>query len=132
AAPPSPSSLPSSREGTEQVVVAVDHCLLWAREMDALLAAVREQTGLGREQLSVAFSHTHAGGLMDTCRVHLPGGELIPPYLERLAGDIAEIVRAARQAVQPATLAYTAGRCTVAGNRDFWDERTGQFVCGFI
>src|SRR5437016_9996036 len=49
---------------TEQVVLAVDHCLLWAREMDALLASVQRQTGLAREQLSVAFSHTHAGGLM--------------------------------------------------------------------
>jgi hypothetical protein len=63
--------LPAGPE-TEQVVVAVDHCLLWAREMDALLAAVSGQTGLAREQLSVAFSHTHAGGLMDTGRVHLP------------------------------------------------------------
>src|SRR5205823_6815809 len=106
---------------TEQVVLAVDHCLLWAREMDALLASVCGQTGLAREQLSVAFSHTHAGGLMDLGRVHLPGGDLIPPYLDRLADDLAGIIRAARQAVQPATLTYTSGRCTLAGNRDFWD-----------
>src|SRR5438132_2036088 len=70
---------------TEQAVIAVDHCLLWAREMDALLASVSGRTGLAREQLSVAFSHTHAGGLMDLTRVHLPGGELIPPYLHELA-----------------------------------------------
>src|ERR1700733_14083823 len=50
---------------TEQVVVAVDHCLLWAREMDALLASLCDQTGLAREQFSIAFSHTHSGGLMD-------------------------------------------------------------------
>src|SRR3954447_24749038 len=54
----------------EQVLVAVDHCLLWAREMDALLASVSGQTGLLREQLAIAFSHTHAGGLMDLSRVH--------------------------------------------------------------
>src|SRR3954451_3140343 len=53
--------LPAGPE-TEQVVIAVDHCLLWAHEMDALLASVCGQTGLAREQLSVAFSHTHAGG----------------------------------------------------------------------
>src|SRR5437867_677152 len=116
---------------TEQVVVAVDHCLLWAREMDALLASVSEQTGLAREQLAIAFSHTHAGGLMDVRRAHLPGGDLIQPYLDHLAERVAGIVREARQAVQPAVLTYTTGRCSMAGNRDFWDEATGQFVCGF-
>jgi len=116
---------------TEQIIVAVDHCLLWARDMDALLASVSGQTGLAREQLSIAFSHTHGGGLMDRGRVHLPGGDLIPPYLDQLAERIAGIIREARQAVQPATLTYTTGRCTMAANRDFWDEATGQFVCGF-
>src|SRR4029078_12550107 len=44
----------STPDGPEsgQVVVAVDHCLLWAREMDALLASVSGQTGLPRERLS--------------------------------------------------------------------------------
>src|SRR4051812_26996135 len=36
----------SAGAGTEQAVVAVDHCLLWAREMDALLATVSGRTGL--------------------------------------------------------------------------------------
>src|SRR4051794_44003 len=48
---------------TVQVVVAVDHCLLWAREMDALLRVVCGRTGLAKEQVTVVFSHTHAGGL---------------------------------------------------------------------
>src|SRR5205823_1610698 len=64
-------------------------------------------------------------------RVNLPGGNLIPPYLEQLAERIAGIVRQARQAVQPAMLAYTTGRSPLVGNRDFWDEATKQFVCGF-
>ena len=121
----------SPKPATEQVVVAVDHCLLWAREMDALLAAVSGQTGLAREQVSIAFSHTHAAGLMDLSRAHLPGGDLIPPYLDELAERMAGIIRAARQAVQTATLSYTTGRCTLAANRDYWDEATRQFVCGF-
>src|SRR5438132_11888019 len=49
--------LPAS-PATEQVVIAVDHCLLWAREMEALLTAVSKQSELAREQLSVAWSHT--------------------------------------------------------------------------
>src|SRR5436853_1754660 len=51
-----PHGLPTGPD-TEQVVLAVDHCLLWAPEMEALLASVSRQTGLAREQLSVAFSH---------------------------------------------------------------------------
>jgi len=116
---------------SEQVVIAVDHCLLWARDMDALLNSVSAQTGLERRQLAVAFSHTHGAGLMDSSRVNLPGGELIPPYLDALAGKVASIVREARTKVQPVTVSYASGRCTLAAHRDFWDEITGQFVCGF-
>jgi hypothetical protein len=116
---------------TEQVVIAVDHCLLWAKDMDALLNSVSAQTGLDKRQLAVAFSHTHGAGMMDSSRVKLPGGEMIPPYLDSLASKVASIVREARTRVQPVTISYASGRCTLATHRDFWDEITGQFVCGF-
>ncbi len=116
---------------TEQVIVAVDHCLLWTHEMDQLTAAVCRHTGIAAEQLSVAFSHTHAAGLMDTSRTNLPGGELIPPYLDRLAGDISSIVQKARKATQPAVITYGTGRCPLAAHRDFWDAESKQIVCGF-
>src|SRR6476646_6995037 len=48
---------------TEQVVIAVDHCLLGAREMDGVLTTLCQRTGLAREQVLFAFSHTHSGGL---------------------------------------------------------------------
>lgn len=116
---------------TEQVLVAIDHCLLWAREMEALLGSLSRQTGLAKEQLAFAFSHTHSAGLMGLERVGLPGGDLIPPYLNHLAERLAEIIQGARRAVQPATIVYGVGRCSMAGNRDFWDEQSKQYVCGF-
>jgi hypothetical protein len=116
---------------TEQVLVAVDHCLLWAAEMEALLGVVTAKTGLGREQLVVAFSHTHAAGLMGLERCNLPGGDLIAPYLERLAAQVAELVAEARRSVVAATIVYGIGRCAVAAQRDLWDAHSGQFVCGF-
>jgi hypothetical protein len=116
---------------TEQVLVAVDHCLLWARELDALRRTVCTRTGLAAEQLLVVFSHTHSAGLMGLERVDLPGGELIPPYLEALAGRIAGVVGEARRSVQPVTVRYGTGRCSLAAHRDFWDEASRQFVCGF-
>jgi hypothetical protein len=116
---------------TEQVLVAVDHCLLWAREMDSLLQSVCGQTGLVPGQLVVAFSHTHSGGLLGLERLPLPGGDLIPPYLDALAAKLTDIIWEARRAARPATISYATGRCSMAGNRDFWDEASRQFVCGF-
>jgi hypothetical protein len=116
---------------TEQVVLAVDHCLLWAPEMGQLLAAVCAASGVAPEQVVVAFSHTHAAGLMGRERVGLPGGDLIPPYLDELARRLAGLVREARAAVRPATVTYATGRCDMAGHRDFHDEVSGQFVCGY-
>src|SRR5439155_10857106 len=116
---------------TEQVVVANDHCLLWAREMEALRAGVCRRTGLAAEQFVAAFSHSHSAGLMGLEREHLPGGELIRPYLQTLEEQIAGSVQDARRSVQPVAITYGTGRCTLAVNRDFWDAGSKQFVCGF-
>src|SRR4029079_16264856 len=71
----------SPADDAEQILIAVDHCLLWAREMESLLAAGAGQANVPRARLLVVFSHTHAGGLIDFDRKSLPGGELIKPYL---------------------------------------------------
>src|SRR5262249_21397791 len=97
----------------EQVVVAVDLCLLWAGEMSSLLESGCRQSELAAGQLVVAFSHTHAAGLMGLERAGLPGGELIRPYLEGLADKLAGIVREARRSVRPVRVAYGTGRCTL-------------------
>lgn len=115
----------------EQILVAVDHCLLGHREMSALLQTVSQLAGIGREQISVAFSHTHAAGLMGLDRAGLSGGELIAPYLDQLGHDVARLVRHARQSARPAAIVYGHGRCSLAAQRDFWDEEHRQFVCGF-
>lgn len=115
----------------EVVLIAVDHCLLWAREMEQVVAAISKQTGVPTERILVSFSHTHAGGLMGLERVGLPGGDLIPTYLDALADHLAGIVTQARKTPQSATLTYGVGRCALAAQRDFWDEATRQFVCGF-
>lgn len=122
---------PEGGEEAVQVLVAVDLCLLWAREMETLLTTVSQRTGLPREQLAVTFSHTHAAGLMGLERASLPGGELIPAYLDRLAGSVADIVAEALRSLQPVVLTYATGRCALAAHRDFWDAASGQFVCGF-
>jgi hypothetical protein len=115
----------------EQVLVAVDHCLLWAAEMRGLLEAVSRGAGVPAERLAVTFGHTHAAGLLGLERASLPGGELIAPYLDALAAGVTEAVREARASARPVVIQYGVGRCPLAGHRDLWDEAAGQFVCGF-
>jgi hypothetical protein len=117
-------------EACDVVFLAVDHCLLWAKEMKTLLERVSAAADVPREQLFVMFSHTHGAGLMGLERAELPGGELIGPYLEDLAAKLADIVRQARASLQPAVITYGRGRCSLAANRDQWDEANQRWVCG--
>ena len=114
-----------------QVIVAVDHCLLFHPEMETLLERVSTLTGVARDNLIVTFSHTHAAGLMEESRSHLPGGEEIPEYLQRVAAEIGDAVRESINNLEPATLTCATGRCSLAAHRDLWDAASGQFVCGF-
>jgi hypothetical protein len=115
----------------QQVLVAVDHCLLWTREMAALLDGICSTCPVRKDQVAVAFSHTHAAGLMGLERVHLPGGDLIPVYLDRLTEQVALIVNRACQSLQPVVIQYAYGHCRMAAHRDYWDAAGRQFVCGF-
>jgi hypothetical protein len=121
----------TKNESSRIIVVALDHCLLHGKEMDSLLQSVAARCKLPPHELVVTFSHTHSAGLMGLDRSNLPGGELIPAYLMQLADSIASIVSQAVINAQPATICYGIGRSNLAANRDFWDEETQQFVCGF-
>jgi hypothetical protein len=114
-----------------RIVVALDHCLLGTREMNDLLDRVSSADKAPRDSIVVFFSHTHAAGLMGLERQHLPGGDLIPKYLEDLAAKVATLVRKAHEAKRPAGFAFGVGRCSMGANRDYFDEERGQFVCGF-
>jgi hypothetical protein len=114
-----------------QILVALDHCMLGAAEMTTLVEHVTQSAGIAKERLVVVFSHTHSAGLMNLDRVELPGGDLIPKYLSHLASKTAALVREALRSLQPATITYGYGRCSLAAHRDFWNEERREFVCGF-
>ncbi|WP_165252267.1 hypothetical protein [Paludisphaera soli] len=122
---------PVGRPGEGVVLIALDHCLFWDAEMDRLLDAIASKPGVGRDRLLVAFSHTHAAGLMDVRRADRPGGDLIAPYLADLADRLAGLVAEALDRAEPATLNYATGRCDLAAHRDLFDEVGGRYVCGF-
>lgn len=125
-------------DGDPWVLIALDHCLLYRRESEAVTAqaaaaanAAAPSLGIQPKWLLLVFSHTHAAGLMAWDRSHLPGGERIRPYLEEMATKIGQAIASAAQAAEPATIVYGTGRCALAAHRDLWDERSGQYVCGY-
>ena len=122
---------PHQAMGTPWYLLALDHCLLWHSEQSRLLADLERLTGIPTSQFMLAYSHTHSAGLMDLSRSHLPGGELIAPYLDQLTTTLATLVREARDRLTPAVIDHAVGRCDLAAERDFPDPTTGQIVCGF-
>ena len=117
--------------GERQFIIALDHCTMGRQEINNLLDTVSESENITREELIIVFSHTHAAGLMGLDRVHLPGGELIEPYLKSLADKIIELVREVQVNLQPATIIYGTGWCNLAAHRDFWDEENQIWACGY-
>ncbi len=115
----------------ERVIIALDHCLLFRRELDAVEAVVAERSGVDASRLLFSFSHTHAAGLMSWNRESLPGGERIRPYLKQMAEQIGDAVRLAQESAEPASLVFGLGHCSLAAHRDYWDEETQQYVCGY-
>ncbi|MDZ4683809.1 MAG: hypothetical protein SH850_01890 [Planctomycetaceae bacterium] len=124
-APQSPAT------GQPQIVVALDHCILDTVEQANIRQAIAAATGVGVDHVLVSLSHTHGSGWMSRTRNHLPGGELIGPYLDGLAAQLANLVREAQPRLATATVVYGSGRCSLAAHRDYLDVEQGGYVCGF-
>ena len=113
-----------------QIVLALDHCVMGRTEHEQLVSRVAEIGGVRAEEILVVFSHTHGAGLMALDRASLPGGDLIPPYLDSLGEKAGALVKQCVASLKPANIVYGRGRCSLAKHRDFWDEERQQFVCG--
>lgn len=117
------------QEGRErQIMLALDHCVMGATEHANLVAQAAEIGGVAKEEILVVFSHTHGAGLMGLDRATLPGGDLIPPYLNSLGEKAGALVKQCLASLKPAGIVYGRGKCSLATHRDFWDGK--QFICG--
>lgn len=114
-----------------QVVIGLDHCLLDGAEFARLRDHVSRTASIPVDDVLISMSHTHGSAWMSRARAHLPGGDLIGPYLDGMTETCARIAVDASRSAQPATLVYGVTRCSLAAHRDFWDTDTKQFVCGF-
>jgi hypothetical protein len=124
--------LHGARNATErQIIVALDHCLLESAQTQAIANAIEQACGWPADCVAVVFSHTHAAGLMSLDRVTMPGGDRIPAYLDLLTTTVAQAAQDAAKQLRPVTITYGQGVCSLAVNRDQWDDETGQWVCGY-
>jgi neutral/alkaline ceramidase-like enzyme len=114
-----------------QLVVGLDHCVMDGAEFARIREAIHLAAGLPVDDICISLSHTHGSAWMSRSRSHLPGGDLIGPYLDTLAETSSELAKRARGAAKPATMLYGTARCSLAAHRDMWDEQSKQSVCGF-
>jgi hypothetical protein len=114
-----------------QLAIGLDHCLLDRAEFARIREKVSKAADIAADDVYVSMSHTHGSAWMSRSRAHLPGGDLIGPYLDQLAETCARLATEASSAAQPATIVYGTAKCSLAAHRDYWDEKTKQFVCGF-
>lgn len=116
--------------GRPHVVVSLDHCILDRADSLQMRHAIASAAGLTWDDIELTLSHTHGAGRITRTRSDAPGGELIGPYLDRVAAQLGELVLEARRLVQPVTMLYGQGRCQLAMERDFTDVERNLALCG--
>jgi hypothetical protein len=121
-----------SLEGdARRLVLGLDHCLLDGAEFRNIRDRASCAAAIPADDVLVSMSHTHGSAWMSRARSHLPGGELIGPYLDEMGETCTRLATEAAKAAQPATILYGTGRCSLAAHRDFPDVAAKQVVCGF-
>ncbi|MFK3677126.1 hypothetical protein ACI2IP_05310 [Microbacterium sp. NPDC090218] len=108
-----------SSDDRPRVLLAVDGTW-WRRVADeqGVRGAILSGLRLEPDQLMLSLSHTHAGAVLCAADAHLPGGELIPGYLEALAAAGIAAGREALDGAVPGLIEWTTGRCTLAADRE--------------
>ncbi len=114
-----------------QILIALDHCILDSAELLNMRHAISGTTGVPVESILITMSHTHGSGWMSRTRSDLPGGELLGPYLDDLARQLAQLAKQAQEQVVAVRVVYGQGRCDLAQHRDFFDVERQCYVCGF-
>ncbi len=114
-----------------RLILALDHCLLDHAEFERIREHVGRAAGIAASEIHIAMSHTHGSAWMSRSRSHLPGGDLIGPYLDEMTNACARIAAEASRSACSATIVYGVARCSLAAHRNFRDALTNQIVCGY-
>ncbi|MBX7207594.1 MAG: neutral/alkaline non-lysosomal ceramidase N-terminal domain-containing protein [Verrucomicrobiaceae bacterium] len=102
------------------------------RDADALRKAVLDATGLPEANVIIHLTHTHAGPVLDSDAPAEANPDTARAYLAALADHCVAAAREAVGAMQPATMIFRNGRCSLASERDFVDPADSKrFLTGF-
>ncbi|MCB8045144.1 hypothetical protein JM654_16220 [Microbacterium oxydans] len=117
-------------DGRPRVLLAVDGTW-WRRVADeqGVRGAILDRLGFEPDQLMLSLSHTHAGAVLCAADAHLPGGELIPGYLEALSAAGIAAGREALETARPGLIEWTTGTCTLAAEREL--DLEGRALVGY-
>ncbi len=126
-----PEEETDSAAGDRQILIALDHCLFRPPEMTEFREKTCARLQMASEHVTVVFSHTHSAAYVARNRAHLPGGDMIGPYLDNLPDRIAQAVDQAVANLASVTLTYGTASCRMGHHRDAWDENADRYVCGF-
>ncbi len=118
-------------DGSPFLRLQLDHIGMTAEHHRTLLAGVTAATGIAPEKIVTTFSHSHAAGFFAPDRIPLPGGELIEGHLMTIYENVTAAAVEALAKLQPAFITYGIGCCTLATNRDYWDDERNFYACGF-
>jgi hypothetical protein len=116
---------------SRMIRVQIDQVGLGQEAHEQLRYSISQAGAVALEQVIITYSHTHSGGFFTPDRVPLPGGDLIPAYLDELGATLQNACREAIEQVQEVTISYATGWCDMAANRDCWDEELNGYVCGY-
>lgn len=113
------------------VRLQIDHVGMTAEHQASLIDLISQATNLPAANIVTTFSHSHSSGNFSPDRVHLPGGELIEGYVQALNQKLVTVAIQALANVQEAIITYGRGHCTMATNRDYWDDDSNFYACGY-
>ena len=125
----------ASASDTPAVLVGVDAASLGdlaGREGLEIRTAVMAALNIPASHLMLACSHTHASPWAARSRAHMPGGDLIEPYIALVTDAVISACKEAVGAMDEAILTFAKGSCSLASNRDMIDPHNpSRYLTGF-
>jgi hypothetical protein len=122
----------SGRANTPLLLIELDMCTMLPNDYSFMVNTISKAANVPNQNLIITFSHTHSfGWLIEPEEYQYPGTEMIKPYLQSISTKIANASKQALSNMKEATITYSAGKCSLAVNRDFWDEEASAYVCGY-
>ncbi len=123
---------PAGKDPAQRLVrVLLDLVGLTNPQQDPVRSALADRASVPIDHVVITYSHSHASGVFNPGRQALPGGEMIAPYLRDLSRTLGDALTEAIESLDACTITYAQGRCSLAGNRDYFDTQRDIYATGY-